>query len=281
MTRDLILNRGDKVYVLKNKVDLILKLLEELGAMGSRIFFNSLSTPLLVSEKMPEGRKEDVLFWQEGVRDDIPGNMQLILSGKSRRTRAVYVQKKASYEKLVRLGASREVLSPLGFVYGHVRENTFRNQALICTNSDRIEKCEELIRLLPKMHFYIAALTEMSSKLLSLSRYDNVTLYPGARTGFIDGLFDTCDYYLDINHGSEIVSAVKQAFLHNQLILGFKNTLHNRQFVPEGHVFDSHEALAAFLNQVMGREEMIREQIDLQKKEAMSEEAAMYTALLK
>lgn len=131
------------------------------------------------------------------------------------------------------------------------------------------------------MHFYIAALTEMSSKLLSLSRYDNVTLYPGARTGFIDGLFDTCDYYLDINHGSEIVSAVKQAFLHNQLILGFKNTLHNRQFVPEGHVFDSHEALAAFLNQVMGREEMIREQIDLQKKEAMSEEAAMYTALLK
>ena len=183
---------------MKNKVDLILKLLEELGAMGSRIFFNSLSTPLLVSEKMPEGRKEDVLFWQEGVRDDIPGNMQLILSGKSRRTRAVYVQKKASYEKLVRLGASREVLSPLGFVYGHVRENTFRNQALICTNSDRIEKCEELIRLLPKMHFYIAALTEMSSKLLSLSRYDNVTLYPGARTGFIDGLFDTCDYYLDI-----------------------------------------------------------------------------------
>lgn len=281
VTRDLILNRGDKVYVLKNKVDLILKLLEELGAMGSRIFFNSLSTPLLVSEKMPEGRKEDVLFWQEGARNDIPGNMQLILSGKSRRTRTIYVQKKASYEKLVRLGASREVLSPLGFVYGHVRENTFRNQALICTNSDRIEKCEELIRLLPKMHFYIAALTEMSSKLLSLSRYDNVTLYPGARTGFIDGLFDTCDYYLDINHGSEIVSAVKQAFLHNQLILGFKNTLHNRQFVPEGHVFDSHEALAAFLNQVMGREEMIREQIDLQKKEAMSEEAAMYTALLK
>lgn len=281
VTHDIILNRGGRVYVFKSKTDLILKLLEELGAMECRIFFNSLSTPLFVSERMPEGRKEDVLFWQEGVRNDIPGNMQLILSGQSRRTKAICVQRKASYEKLIQLGASKEKVSPLGFVYEYSRKNTCRNKALICTNSDRIQSCEELIKALPNMDFYIAAVTEMSSRLMELSRYDNVSLYPAARAEIFDELFDTCDYYLDINHGSEIVSAVKQAFLHNQLILGFKNTLHNRQFVPEGHVFDSHEALAAFLNQVMGREEMIREQIDLQKKEAMSEEAAMYTALLK
>lgn len=281
MTRDIILNRKGKVYVFKNKVDLVLQLLEELKAMGSRIFFNSLSTPLFVSERMPAGRKEDVLFWQEGVRNDIPGNMQMILSGQSRRTRTIYVQKKDSYEKLVQLGASKEVMSTLGFVYEYSRKNTFQNKALICTNSDRIEKCEELIKALPGMHFYIAAITEMSSKLMSLSQYENVTLYPGARTEIIDQLFDTCDYYLDINHEGEIVSAVKQAFLHDQLILGFKQTLHNKNLIPAEHVFDSHERLIDFLKRIMDQDDQIREHIDLQKREAMSEEAAAYVALLK
>ncbi|MDE6930850.1 MAG: accessory Sec system glycosylation chaperone GtfB, partial [Lachnospiraceae bacterium] len=85
----------------------------------------------------------------------------------------------------------------------------------------------------------------------------------------------------DINHEGEIVSAVKQAFLHNQLILGFKQTLHNKTFVPAEHVFDSHERLADFLNRIMDQKGQIREQIDLQKREAMSEEAAAYAALLK
>mgnify|MGYP002509474234 CR=1 FL=1 len=281
VTHDIILNRGGKVYVFKNKTDLVLKLLDELGAMGSRIFFNSLSTPLFVSEQMPGGRKEDVLFWQEGARNDIPGNMQLILSGQSRRARTIYVQKKSSYEKLIQLGASKEVMNPMGFVYEYSRKNAFQNKALICTNSDRIEKCEELIKALPGMHFYIAAITEMSSKLMSLSQYDNVTLHPAARTKMIDQLFDTCDYYLDINHEGEIVSAVKQAFLHDQLILGFKQTLHNKSYIAAEHVFDSYEGMVAFLNQVMDQKEQLREQIDLQKREAMSEEAAAYAALFK
>lgn len=279
VTHDIILNRDGRVYVFQDRVELILKLLEELNAMGSRIFFNSLSTPLFVSERMPEGRKEDVLFWQEGARDDIPGNMQLILSGRSKRARMIYVQKRESYEKLIRLGASNERLKPLGFAYTYSRENTYQNEALICTNSDRIEKCEELVKALPDMHFHIAAITEMSSKLMNLSSYRNVTLYPGARIGKIDELFDKCDYYLDINHESEIVSAVKQAFLHNLLILGFKETLHRKTFVATEHVFGGHEAMAAFLNQVMGRQAAIREQINLQKRAAMSEEKMAYAEL--
>lgn len=280
VTHDIILNRDGRVYVFPSKVELTLRLLEELGAMGSRLFFNSLSTPLLVSERMPKDRQEDVLFWQEGARDDIPGNMELILSGRSRRARTIYVQKRASYEKLIQLGASKEKLKTLGFAYTYSRKNTYKNEALICTNSDRIEKCEELVKALPKMHFHIAAITEMSSKLLNLSQYENVTLYPGARIGKIDELFDNCDYYLDINHESEIVSAVKQAFLHNQLILGFKQTLHNKAFVAAEHVFSGHTAMIAFLNKVMGHAGMIREQIDLQKREAMSEETTAYAELL-
>ncbi len=281
VTHDIILNRDGKVYVYKNKVDLALKLLEELGAMGSRIFFNSLSTPLFISERMPTDRKEDALFWQEGVRNDIPGNMQLILGGQARRARAIYVQKKDSYEKLAELGASKEVLKPLGFAYAFGRQNTFSNKALICTNSDNIEKCEELVKALPQMHFHIAAITEMSSKLMSLAQYENVTLYPGARTAMIDELFDTCDYYLDINHQAEIVSAVKQAFLHNQLILGFRQTLHNKAFIAPEHIFDDYRTMIDFLRSIMGNKEAINRQIDLQKKAAMSEDTVAYADLLK
>lgn len=281
VTHDIILNKGGKVYVLKNKTELTLKLLEELGAMGSRIFFNSLSTPLFVSEKMPKNGKGDVLFWQEGARSDIPGNMQMILSGQSRRVKSIYVQKRDSYENLINLGASKDMLKPLGFVYTYSRQNTFKNKALICTNSDRIEKCEELIKALPQMHFYIAAITEMSSKLMSLSRYENVTLYPGVHMEVMNELFNTCDYYLDINHESEIVSAVKQAFLHDHLILGFKQTLHNKTFIADSHVFNKYEEMIDFLIQIMNHKKLIRKQIDLQKKEAMSEEAASYESLLK
>lgn len=281
VTHDIILNRDGKVYVFKSKVDLILKLFEEIRAMESRIFFNSLSTPLFVSERMPAGRREDVLFWQEGVRDDIPGNMQMILEGHSKRVGRICVQKKASYEKLVELSGSNELFRPLGFAYAYSRQNGFGNKALICTNSDRIEKCEELIKALPGMHFHIAAITEMSSKLMSLAHYENVTLYPGVRMSLIDELFDSCDYYLDINHESEILSAVKQAFLHNQLILGFRQTLHNRTYIAPEHVFDSHESMIAFLNNVMGQKEAINSQIDLQKKAAMSEKTAAYADLLR
>ena len=51
VTRDIILNRDGRVYVFQGKTDFTRKLLEELGAMGSRIFYNSLSIPFLVSEK--------------------------------------------------------------------------------------------------------------------------------------------------------------------------------------------------------------------------------------
>lgn len=281
VTHDIILNRDGKVYVFKNKVDFILKFLEELGVMNSRVFFNSLSTPLFVSERMPSGRQEDVLFWQEGIRDEIPGNMKLILERRAKRAKSIYVQKKDSYDKLIKLGASGEMVKPLGFAYLYSRQNTFKNEALICTNSDKIEKGEELIKALPQMHFHIAALTEMSSKLMGLSQYQNVTLYPGARIEMIDELFDTCDYYMDINHEAEIVSAVKQAFLHSHLILGFKQTLHNKELIAGEHMFDNHEAMIAFLNKVMNHKELISEQIDLQKKAAMSEETAAYANLLK
>lgn len=280
VTHNVILNRNGRVHVFENKVELTLKVLEELGAMESRLFYNSLSTPLFVSERMPGNRQEDVLFWQENARDDIPGNMRQILSGQSKRTRRIYVQKKASYDNLIQLGASEDILKPLGFVYQFSRGNKCQNEALICTNSDRIEQIEELIQALPTMNFHIAAITEMSSKLMSLSQYENVMLYPGASVKRISELFDSCDYYLDINHESEIVAAVKQAFAHNLLILGYEQTLHNRTFVANGHVFEGCKEMVSFLKRVMGNKAQVRKELTVQKSEAMTEKPAAYAALL-
>ena len=77
------------------------------------------------------------------------------------------------------------------------------------------------------------------------------------------------------------MSAVKQAFLHNQLILGFGQTLHNKTFISNEYVFDGYEAMVAFLNKIMGNETMIDKCLELQKKAAMSEKAAAYVALFK
>ena len=71
--------------------------------------------------------------------------MQVILDGHSRRTSKIYVQKKEAYEKLIELGANRDIVKPLGFVYNFEKENGHSNNILICTNSDRIEKLNELV----------------------------------------------------------------------------------------------------------------------------------------
>lgn len=241
VTHDIILNQEDKVYFFKDKVQFTLHLFEELQIKPTRLFYNSLSYPFFVSESLEEGLHQDVLFWQEGYREDIPGNMQVILNGQSRRTSHIYVQKKESFEKLVSLGANTDVLRPLGFLYSFKKENQHSNQVLICTNSDHIEKLNELIQALPNMKFHIAALTEMSGKLMNFDRYENVRLYPGAKVAEIDKLFDTCDYYLDINYENEIVDATKQAFLHNMLIVSFNQTLHNAKYVLPNMIFDAND----------------------------------------
>lgn len=97
VTGNIILNRDGRVHVFSGITELTLKLLEELDAVNCRLFYNSLSTPLFISQKMPENGMEDILFWQEDERDDIPGNMQLISDGGAKRTGKIYAQKKESF----------------------------------------------------------------------------------------------------------------------------------------------------------------------------------------
>ncbi|MCM1025979.1 MAG: accessory Sec system glycosylation chaperone GtfB [Roseburia sp.] len=243
VTGDIILNEGKEIRFFRTKTDFIVYFLKRAGFETARLFFNSLSTPFFVSNALGSGsEKRDVLFWQEPVWDEIPGNMQMILRGEAPRTARIIVQMERSYTRLLELGASKEMVQKLGFIYPFRRKNRRRKEALICTNSDRIEHCQEIVKAIPQMHFHIAALTEMSSKLMSMESFDNVSLYPGVKSGVLKELFAQCDYYLDINYEGEIVSAVRRAFLNNQLIFAFQETAHNRDYVDGGQIYPAGEA---------------------------------------
>ena len=283
VTGDIILNEGNEVQIFRNKTDFILHFFVRAGFKQSRIFFNSLSTPFFVSNRLKaQANKRDILFWQEPTGEEIPGNMQVIFNGEASRTATVVVQNKDSYEKLISLGAKKDMVKKLGFIYPFAKENKHRPEALICTNSDNLEHGEEIIKSLPQMHFHIAAMTEMSSKLTGLGSYDNVSLYPGVKPGILDELFEKCDYYFDINHEAEIVSAVRRAFLNNHLILAFKETLHNRDYVAEEHIYPTDEMakMLADVEAAMSDAKVLKKYLQKQKKTAISETVKSYQTVL-
>lgn len=280
VTGDIILNDGDCVEIFHTKTDFVVYFMKKMGYDKGRVFFNSLSTPFFVSQRLDGERKEDVLFWQEPIYDAIPGNMQIILNGNSTRTNKIMVQKRAAYDKLVALGAPTEIVHRLGFIYPFKKQNEYKPEALICTNSDRIANIEQLIEELPQMHFHIAALTEMSSKLLSLDRYENVKLYPGVKMGVLSELFDECDFYLDINYESEIVSAVRRAFMHNHLIFGFADTVHNPSYIAEEAIYrqepDEIKRMIMDIRMIMLEKQFMDADLELQHDWAMVETKEAY-----
>lgn len=283
VTGDIILNEGDKVRIFHTKTDFVVYAIEQAGFGECRIFFNSLSTPFFVSNRMSSPAKRDILFWQEPVWDEIPGNMQMILNGQASRTETIMVQRRQSYDKLIALGANPDITHKLGFIYSFAKDNEHKPEALICTNSDRIEHCEKIVKALPKVHFHIAALTEMSSKLMEMDNYENVSLYPNVKQTVLDDLFVDCDFYFDINHEGEIVSAVRRAFLNNQLIFAFEETAHNRNYVAEAHIYpaDAVDRLIADARKAVKDEQVLERRLKKQRETAMAETVERYAGICK
>lgn len=309
VTGDIVVSgwgEGEKTSLFKGLTAMAAAMLREAGLEGSTFFYNSLSVPLFVTEALrrPAGAKAtgggsgNVLFWQEGPRDDIPGNMRMILEGRSKTDR-ILVQNRESCDRLVELctadglldpgasdprrvpGSPECMLRPMGFAYGFRRKNRHSKNILICTNSDQIQDLDTLVPEFPDLTFHIAAVTEMSSRLMAFGKYPNVRLYPVARESKVRQLMDRCDIYLDINRGSEILSSVKEAFLNDQLILAYRRTMHRRAFTGAENVFQEKEALFAALRQVAGHPEKMDERLELQRRGAMAETAAAYQELMR
>lgn len=282
VTGDMMLHVDGAMKIFRSKVELLVFWFKKKKVNRSRIFYNSLSVPFFISNRLGGTEKRDILFWQEPVGKEIPGNMQMILNGTSERTRHVMVQKRSSYEKLLELGGNRRKIHLLGFIYPFRKKNGHKPEALICTDSEMIERCEELIGALPQMHFHIAAITAMSSRLMELGKYENVSLYPGAVPNVQEELFHRCDYYFDINHGAEIISAVRQAFLYDELIFAFQETAHNRDYVAEEHIYPAEklEKMVQDVRAAMENVEEMRRDLEKQRKYAVTENAETYADLL-
>lgn len=273
VTGAIFLKLEDEELVFASRTEYIIYALGKLGLADKRLFYNSLSYPFFVSQQLPGNHKGDVLFWQESRRDDIPGNMQIILSYQAKRTGRILVQKGEAYDKLLELGASPNIVEKLGNVYSFKKENIGTNNVLICTNSDQIMHLKDFVEKLPQLHFHIAALTEMSSELMSMDEYENVSLYKGVKSAVLDGLFMKCDFYLDINRYDEIVDAVYTAFLHNQLIFAFEETAHNRHYEGNDAILsaDSWEELSTILLNAYEDSEKRRALLEKQKAFALAE----------
>lgn len=281
-TGAVLLNEGEEVKSFREKLDLVLYFFRKTGFEQRRIFYNSLSMPFFVSNRLPVSQKNDILFWQEPVGDSIPWNMQMILRGKARRTAEVMVQRRTPYERLLELGASGDMVHKLGLVYRFRRGNGHKPEALICTNSENVEHCREIVSALPQMHFHIAALTMMSPKLMSVGEYENVTLYPAAGKEAICGLFKRCDYYLDINHMAEIVSAVYRAFLHNHLIFAFEETAHNRDYVAKERIYPvrNWEGMVGDIRVIMRNKKLMERCLQRQQEAALAEDGGGYARVM-
>lgn len=269
-------------HIFSNKADFITYFMKLRGYDTSRIYYNSLWYSFYVSERMSPEKKDDILFWQENARDDVPGNMKIILDGKSTRTELIVVQKKAAYDKLIELGVSPGRLRLKGFIYPFERENTGNSNVLIATNSDQIDHLEDLVLLLPKVNFTVVALTEMSSKLMSMEKYENVTLYPGVEKNMLEQLIAGCDIYLDINRYNEICDVVYRAFLNNQVIFAFDETKHNEIYVADENIYksDEWERLAKDIEKLCADDTFRQERITAQRTKALAETGKSY-ALLK
>lgn len=272
VTGSIILTQNGIDSVYRDKTSFITDVLVKSGYKDSRYFINSLSYPFFCELRLKSDRSDDVLFWQEDERPDVPGNMETIIENKSGIGRII-VQKEAAFERLCEMAGERYNFEKLGFVYPFKKENTHGKNILICTNSDQIIHLEDLIKELPDINFHVAAITEMSSELMRLDDHKNVKLYPGAKQKTFDRLFMECDIYLDINRYDEIVDAVFNAFLHDHMMFAFKEVAHKPSLICNDtkYAADDWMKMAADIRKAADDKEVSERMCRMQKQNALAQ----------
>lgn len=267
VTKDIVLDWKGQSHFFASKHDFIIFFLNQLDIDISKIIINSLATPFFVLY-YSDFVKQAVLFWQENSESHVPGNMELLLDKEHCQT-SVIIPDKQEYERIISHIEANYIdsIQSAGYLYNYQRNNKYTKRILNLTNSDDIPYIEELIKLHPEFEFHIGAITEMSSKLLNLEQYSNVVLYPTVTPKTVDRLFKKCDIYLDVNHGGEILNALERAMLNNQLILGYKETIHRPSFVADDNIIsmEHYHDLSNILNIIVKNKEQFKERLKQQK----------------
>ncbi|SDB19015.1 accessory Sec system glycosyltransferase GtfB [Pseudobutyrivibrio sp. YE44] len=282
VTGDIILDWEGTHQIFKSRTDFVSFFIRYMGWVSCPIYFNSLSVPFFVSNSLPatEGKK-DILFWQEQTRGTVPGNMQVILQNRASRCSRVIVQNRPSYEALMALKVPKDMVTELGFIYSFKKQNHGKPEALICTNTENVEKLKEILTAVPEVKFHVTALTEMSGQLLAHEKYENVIMYPNIKAATLERLFIQCDFFLDINHEGEIVEATRTAFIHNQLILAFSETSHGPEYTSRENIFDikDYQNLIDRLKSLVSNKEALEAALERQRMDGLTASVADYKVI--
>lgn len=272
-SRDIFLNfKGEKRHF-ADMPDLVLYYLKLQKYNLNHILYNTLNMSLAVTLRLPADSGQDMLIWHEKLGDELPGNMQFLMDNATRTTKIAFQNYEDWKNKQELIPKDSKIdFMYLGTIYPHPRPNKLRPQALVLTNSDQLDQLGLLVQLMPNVTFNIAAVTEMSSKLLAFGDYKNVEVFPQVSHEKVMDLIKTCDLYFDINQGNEILDSVRGAFEQNMLILGFKNTIHEPKFIAQQNIYDSNETGAKLMAQkalsALVKPELMGQLVDEQRSEA-------------
>ena len=286
-TGDLILTLANQpMRIFKNRLDYFVFYLEYRGFNLDGLVYNTLATSFSLSlqlgNKGIKGR--DVLVWQEPLHDSLPGNMQLILKSPEIRTKKIFIPQNATYHRALQLSAQGQHASfgPLGYLYDFKVKDDIRKDAFVLTNSDQIEALTYLVESLPDVTFRVAALTEMSASLLSMVRYPNVVLYQNISQERIQELLKISSIYLDINHYAEVQGIVRKAFEHQQVILAFSHTVHDRTYLAQANIFEQGKEadLVARIKEIYQSVDRYKEAVAQQISQSSSIDPAEFKAYL-
>lgn len=267
-TKTIVLDWKGKTYLFESQVAFLIFYLKQIEVDMTEIIINSLATPFSVTYNLDTPGR-DLLFWQEDSNGEIPGNMQLIFNERTSRETRVIIPDKEEFNSIRSQlnGKRKNLIVPAGYIYQFKKENRHQKHALIMTNSDQIINLESLVIANKDVDFYIGAITEMSSKLLALGQHYNVKLFPTIDKETIETLYVLCDLYLDINEGSEIENAVKNAFEYDLLVLSYKDIIHNQSVTAKQHRFDKSDEskeLIQFIKTIYKKEKMFEKALKAQ-----------------
>lgn len=282
------LNYKHKQYIFSDYISFILFYLEAAQLPTQRVLYNSLGRPYFILNALqhlkPKINYRHSLFWQE-VSQEMPGNMKGIFEASHPATQQIVVQDREEYLRLSKQvpTGSNVKLSYLGYLYDFKREPLITPSILIHTNSDQLEKIQELVENLPNFEFYISARTEMSQKLMQLEEHSNISLYPNISTQELENLISISSFYLDINHGGELDNIVRQSFEHNLLLFTFTKTYHHSRMISPTHIFDSedYESMVHVLQNLVKHSSDYLEALQLQWQAAEQATEKAYKEVMK
>ncbi|MBU0371708.1 hypothetical protein KN506_18940, partial [Acinetobacter baumannii] len=95
--------------------------------------------------------------------------------------------------------------------------------------------------------------------------------------------YKTCDVFLDINEGKEIVGAVQKAFDNDMLILGYKEIAHNRNVTSPTNLFSKVNELPNLnetLSYIFESKEAFDQRLESQKLNVNEVSKAQFNAAL-